>query len=80
MSQKNFKRARQLARKLSTGMPERGLVGQKVWSPKYKTDVFIAHVAPGTTRHIYKQLKKLMHRGITITQLETSTFEKSNGA
>lgn len=74
MSQKNFKRARQLARKMTQGAPLNGLVGKKVTN-KYKREVWIALVAPGTTRHVYKQIKKLMRRGISLVDIQNSIVQ-----
>lgn len=68
MGAKQFKRARQLARKISTGQPASGLSARKT----AREGRMQAIVTPGTTRAVYHQLKKMLARGLHMWDIETA--------
>jgi hypothetical protein len=64
MNAKLAKRARKLARKLSVGMAPRELLGNKNTAVNN----------PQTTRGIYRQIKRFIRLGKTLTQIEENAL------
>lgn len=83
MSDEVFRRARKLARKISKGAPaykllakEHQVKGKDVDGKMYDYKAVQAIVDPSSTRGVYLQIKKLLRRGISITDIENSAALK----
>lgn len=74
MSGRVFKRARQLARKVTAGQKANQLVGKEHQIRRNGKDFKTVQAlnAPGSTRAVYRQFKKLMRRGMAIGDIEQS--------
>jgi hypothetical protein len=83
MNQKKCKAARRLARQLSTGMPERQLLGQKRKVKRKRRGKAVEYQAtqaindPQSTRGIYRVLKRALRRGV---KLDSLIAQKAEGA
>ena len=76
MNAKKCRAARRLARQLSSGMPERQLLAKvhKVKDTREgKTIEYEVHQAvnnPRSTRGVYRQIKNLLRRGVSLVGIE----------